>query len=187
MNEYRQGRFWGGLDLREGLLAGLCALLIVVSKLVFRMHLKVPGHSMFFVMFFLLVARGLIDRRFAATVTALLAGLLAVALAAGKGGPLVIINFMLPGLLIDFAAIVCGDPTRNLALCGLVGGVAAFCRFPAVLMVDWLVGMEMDVALPHVLVKSLAGGAFGLAGALLVPSLVRRVRRAGLVPVRNHG
>jgi hypothetical protein len=165
------GTFWGGLDLREGMLAGLCAVLIVVSKLAFRMHLKIPGHSMFFVIFFLLVARGLIDRRFVATATALLAGLLAITLAAGKGGPLMLVKFVLPGLVIDCAVLLCGS----------VGGLAAMCRFPGVLLVDWLVGMELDVALPHVALKSLAGAAFGCAGALFVPGLVRRVRRAGVV------
>lgn len=173
--------FWGGLDLREGMLAGLCAVLIVVSKLAFRMHLKIPGHSMFFVIFFLLVARGLIDRRFVATATALLAGLLAIALAAGKGGPLMLVKFVLPGLVIDCAVLLVGDVTRSVLLCGGVGGLAAMCRFPGVLLVDWLVGMELDVALPHVALKSLAGAAFGCGGALFVPGLVRRVRRAGVV------
>lgn len=178
------GRFWGGLDLQEGVLAGLCAVLIVVSKLIFRLHLKIPGHSMFFVIFFLLVARCLIDRRYAATVTALIAGLLAIALAAGKGGPLMLVKFMLPGLLIDLSAIIVGDPARSMVVCSLIGAVAAFFRFPGVLLVDWLVGMEMDVALPHVFLKSLSGAVFGGLGALMVPSLVRRVRRAGLV--RQH-
>jgi len=42
---------------------------ILVAKAALRLHLKVPGHSMFFTMFFLLIARGCVQHRLAGTFT----------------------------------------------------------------------------------------------------------------------
>ncbi len=173
-------RWWGGLDLREALFAGLCALLVVAGKNLLRLHLKIPGHAMFLTIFFLVLAKGCIRKPWAGTVTALLAGLGAMVLSGGKGGPLVIISFVLPGVVLDLAGLAMGDICRTRWLCALAGALAAAARMPGVYIIDALAGMESDIVFWHVVGKTLAGTAFGFLGALLAAPVVRRLRGTGL-------
>lgn len=180
MTDDRQRWWWGGLDLREALFAGLCALMVVTGKNLLRLHLKIPGHAMFLTMLFLVLAKGCIRKPWAGTVTALLAGLGAMVLSGGKGGPLVIISYVLPGVVLDVMGLATGDVCRSRWLCALAGGLAAAARMPGVFIIDALAGMESDVMLWHVLGKTASGMAFGFAGALLAYPVVRRLRGTGL-------
>ena len=174
-------RWWGGLDLREALFAGLCALMVVAGKNLLRLHLKIPGHAMFLTMLFLILAKGCIRKPWAGSVTALLAGLGAMVLSGGKGGPLVIISYLLPGIMLDLVGLAAGgDVCRSRWICALAGCLAAAARMPGVYIIDALAGMEADVVLWHVVGKTLAGAAFGFAGALLAYPVVRRLRGTGL-------
>ena len=174
-------RWWGGLDLREALFAGLCALMVVAGKNLLRLHLKISGHAMFLTLLFLVLAKGCIRKPWAGAVTALMAGLGAMVLSGGKGGPLVLISFVLPGIVLDVVGLAAGgDICRTRWLCALAGGLAAAARMPGVYIIDALAGMETDVVLWHVIGKTISGMAFGFAGALLAYPVVRRLRGTGL-------
>jgi hypothetical protein len=58
---------WNRFSMREALLLGFCATFIVLTKATLRMKLGISGHSMFFLIFFLLLARGIVPKTGAAT------------------------------------------------------------------------------------------------------------------------
>ena len=92
------------LLLKDSLFLGFCAVFIVFSRATMRLHLGIPGHAMFFTIFFLMTARGCVGHLFASTFTGFLAGIIAMVLGLGKSGPLMLLIFIMPGLVIDLSA-----------------------------------------------------------------------------------
>ncbi len=71
---------WGRFTLREALLLGFCATFIVLTRAALRIHFSLPGHSMFFLIFFLLMARGCVPKIGAPTLVGIIAGLVCMML-----------------------------------------------------------------------------------------------------------
>jgi len=174
--------WWMGFSLQEAIFMGFCALLIVLSKVVLRFHLGIAGHSMFFLAFFMLLCRGCVPRPATATLVGLLAGIGTVMLGLGKGSVFGLLNFLVPGLALDLAAMVV--PALSTAwLPAVLGGViVALGHAPGQYLINRLIGMDSDAALQFVALKTLPAIAFGIMGALLVPKTVRTLRSSGLFP-----
>lgn len=170
------------LPLKESLFLGFCAALLVITKAAFRWHLGISGHAMFFTAFFLLLARSCVPFRGAASITGLLAGIVAAALGMGKGGPLVIGKFLLPALGVDLGALLLPRLGRSYLLCALVGALSGATKFFGTIAVDLLVGMAPSVAWRHSLLEAVAALAFGAAGGLCLPPVLRRLRAYGVLP-----
>jgi len=167
------------ISLQDALFLGFCAVFILTAKAVLRLHLKVPGHSMFFILFFLLLARGCVQHRLAASFCALLAGIMALILGMGKGGPLILIKFMLPGMVVDLMAGILPGMFQSLILCMLTAALAAATRFFSSYLIDILAGMDAGIVLQHALIKSIGNILFGMAGGIPVPAVIRKLRAYG--------
>ena len=74
--------------LRDAIFLGFCAIFIVITRAGLRLHFNIPGHAMFFMCFFLLLAAGCVPKMWAATVTGLVAGIVAVLGGWGREGRL---------------------------------------------------------------------------------------------------
>jgi hypothetical protein len=172
---------WRTFALREAIWLGFCATFIVITRAALRLHLKVPGHAMFFTMFFLLMGRGCVRKAGAATLVGLVSGILSVLLGLGKGGPLILLKFVLPGLIVDAAALLAPRFFASYALCLLVGMTASSSRLLSKLCVDWLIGMEEAVMFRHILITSVMNVIFGGLGSLPVPPLARRLQKSQLI------
>ncbi|SDP30155.1 hypothetical protein [Desulforhopalus singaporensis] len=170
------------LTLKETLFLGFCSVFIISAKAALRLHLKIPGHAMFFTLFFLMIARGSVPNRLAATFTGLFAGIIAVILGMGKGGPLMVIKFVLPGLVVDLMALVLPGLFESVILCVLAGGLAGATRFFSIWLVDFAMGMDPDIVMQHALIKSTGNILFGMAGGVAVPVVIRKLRAYGAIP-----
>jgi hypothetical protein len=169
------------LPLKESLFLGFCAALLVITKAALRWHLGISGHAMLLTAFFLLLARGCVPFRGAASVTGLLAGITAAVLGMGKGGPLVVGKFLLPALAVDFGALVLPWMLESYLLCALVGALAGATKFFGTIAIDLLVGMEPAIAWRHSLFEAGAAMAFGALGGLCVPPVLRRLCAYGVI------
>lgn len=169
------------LSLRNSIFLGFCAVFILVAKAALRLHLKVPGHSMFFTMFFLLIARGCVPHRLAATFTGLIAGVMTMIMGMGKGGPLLLIKYLFPGLAVDLITLLLPGLFESITLCVLTAGIAGSIRFFSTSLVDYLVGMDLDILLQHALIQSAGNILFAMAGAVMVPTVIQKLRAYGAV------
>lgn len=174
-------------SLKDNLFLGFCAVFIISAKAALRLHLKIPGHALFFTMFFLLIARGCVQRRLAATVTGLLAGIIAIILGMGKGGPLILLKFAFPGLVVDLMAFLLPGLFDSVLLCMLTGGLAGATRFFSTMLVDFLAGMDADILLQHALIQSFGNIVFAMAGAVAVPTVIRKLKAYGAVRLQPQG
>lgn len=169
------------MPLRESLFMGFCAVLLLVAKGATRWHLGISGHAMFITVFFLMLARGCVAYRLAATFTGLLAGAGAVALGMGHGGPVLLLNFLLPGAVIDASVRIAPGLFTSYARCALVGAIAGATKFAASAAMDLMVGMDHAILVQHALLESAAALAFGIAGALCIPPVLRRLEAHGVI------
>lgn len=169
------------LSLKNLLFLCFCAVLLVVTKAAFRWHLGISGHAMFFTVFFLFLARACVPLRASAIATGLLAGMASVAFGMGKGGPLILLKFLLPGAVIDLAAFFLPGMPRNFLLCAGVGALAGSTKFFGTAALNLLIGMDSTIVWQHALLQAIGSTLFGAAGGLCLPPVVRRLQAYGII------
>ncbi len=168
--------------LREALLLGFCATFIVLTRAALRLHFSLPGHSMFFLTFFLLMARACVPKIGAATLVGLIAGIVCMLLGMAKLGPLILANFVLPAMIIDVGCTIYGRTVTSAVACLLVGLVASASKGASGIGLDYLMGMETGLIARHVLIATMGSAFFGSLGAILVPPVARRLQANKLIP-----
>jgi hypothetical protein len=169
------------LPLKESLFLGFCAVFIVLARSALKLHLHIAGHAMFLTMFFLLIARGCVRYTFAATITGLLAGALALVLGVGRLGPAILTGFVLPAFIVDLSALILPRMFQSYLQCALVGALAPSVKFVGTYIVDLMVVMDKEIIIKHALVETAGAVLFGLAGSLFVPPVIRKLRAYGVV------
>jgi hypothetical protein len=172
---------WSRFTLREALLLGFCATFIMLTRAGLRLHLHMPGHVMFFTMFFFLLARGCVPKIGAATLVGLITSVASTLFGMGKGGPMVLIKFLLPALVVETAGIIAPAFVTSMLACALVGVLASVLRAASSSGLEWLLGMEEEIILGKAAFTAAMNGFWGGLGALAVPSVVRRLQRSGLI------
>jgi len=174
------------LSLKNLLFLCFCAVMLVVTKAAFRWHLGISGHAMFLTVFFLLLARVCVPMKGAASVTGLIAGMAAMGLGMGKGGPLILLQFLLPAVVIDLSFLALPRMPRSYLLCAATGALAGSTKFIGAAAVDLLVGMDYAIVWQHALLQAFGSTLFGAAGALCMPPVTRRLEAYGILHPENR-
>lgn len=182
------GEAWfAGFTLQQSLLLAFLAIALVAAKLVLRIKLGIPGHSYLLVAPVLVLARSLVPRFGAATLTGALGGLGLMALGLGPGGPLSVLQFGLSGLAVDAVALLWPGFGGSWTAAAVAGVCLAVARAPVQLAAPLMAGMPLDAAALLVGGKTLSTAAFSLVGALLAVPVARRVLRAHLASTPAPG
>jgi hypothetical protein len=168
--------FFNKFALKDAIFLGFCATFIVITRAGLRLHLNIPGHAMFFMCFFLLLAVGCVPKMWAATIVGLVAGIVAVLLGMGQGGPIMLLKFLFPAIIVDCARLIYPDLAANIVACVLVGLTAAASRFLTIVAPDLLAGLDWQIIAGHAVVTTTMGMGFGAIGSAMVPAIVRRLK-----------
>ncbi|WP_282167918.1 MULTISPECIES: core component of ECF transporter [Shewanella] len=174
-----------GFTLQNALFIGFCATLLVAIKSMMRMKLGLTGHSMFLMSLFYLVCYGATNKIGSMTLCGLLAGLLAMILGVGKGGPFILLKFALPAFAMDIALIFIANLFSLRWRCILLAVIGSIAWASKSWIQNLLVGMDPQVALVQFGLSSFKGGLFAIAGALLVPIIINRLDAHDLI-TRNR-
>jgi len=178
---------WNRFSMREALLLGFCATFIVLTKATLRMKLGISGHSMFFMTFFLLLARGIVPKTGAATLVGLLAGAISIALGLAHKGPIIMLNFVFPALVVDTAGIFLPRFATRFLPCLIIGALAAATKGLSDGIVLFITGASTDIVLLKALVEGGWGAFFGMLGSMPVPAIIRKLRTNRLIPDPEEG
>ena len=181
-NDERNRFIWGRFSLREAMLLGFCATFIVITRAALRIHFSLPGHSMFFLTFFLLFARGCVPKLGSSTLVGVIAGIICMLLGMTKMGPLIIANFVLPAMVVDLACFFFPQIPASYVGCLLAGALASLMKALTGVALDFLLGLEAEIIVQHILITSLGSVVFGAGGSLLTPGVIRRLRANRLIP-----
>ncbi len=167
--------------LADGLWLGFCATFMIVTKAIFRLHLHLTGHAMFFTIFFFLLGKGTVKNKMAATLIGLIAGILALLLGMGKDGPLVILKYLIAGFVVDAACFIYPKALESYTGCAIVAAVASTSKALTLVIVELLSGMDSMLILQHAAITSGMNILFGVLGSMMVPPILRRLRSNGLI------
>ena len=175
MHKMRQ-RYFTTFEL---ILLALFSSLVVVSKIVLRLPLRLPGHSGIFWMAILIVARGLVPKPGALSLVGLTSGLLAAFLGLGDQGAIdTFLSYLASGVAVDLMTLFLGG-VDNVVVAGLTGTVGNIAKmFVKLLLAVWLqipAGFVAFGLLYTFITNSVAGVLGGLMGWLIL----RALRRAG--------
>jgi len=170
-------RALANLETRDVLLLALFAAAVLGLRAAMRWHVHVPGHAMAGTAFALVIARGCLPLRSAATLCGALAGVGTAAFGMGKGGPLLIAKLALPGIAIDAGSALLGARARgDLRAGALLGAAAGATGFAPVVAIELLAGVDPSLIAWHAATaagaKALFGAVGGAAGAVVVRELV---------------
>jgi hypothetical protein len=168
--------FFSRFSLKDAIFLGFCATFIVITRAGLRLHLNIPGHAMFFMCFFLLLAVGCVPKMWAATIVGFVAGIVAILLGMGQGGPIMLLKFLFPAIIVDCCRLIYPRLATSFVACAIVGLVAAASRFVTIVVPDLLAGMEWQIIAGHAVVTTAMGMGFGAIGASMVPAIVRRLK-----------
>jgi len=167
------------LTTRELVVLALIAALLVGTKIVLNLPLRVPGHSGIFWMAYLIVGRGLVRKRGAGALLGLVSGLLAVLIVGGREGLLVWVKYFAPGVVMDMGATMSRERLDSPLMGALVGATANAAKLTSSLIVSLLLGIPagyLAIGLGLAAVSHVGFGALGgWLGALILRSL-RRLR-----------
>jgi len=100
---------------------------------------------------------------------------------------ILLLNFVLPGAIIDASARIVPGLFTSYTKCALVGAVAGATKFAGSATMDLLVGMDRAIVVQHALLESLAALLFGIAGGLCIPPVLRRLEARGAIEPSTGG
>lgn len=170
-----------GLNLQDSLFIGFCATLLVALTGMLRLKLGISGHSMFLMCFFYLICYGVIGRFGGMLACGALAGLIAMALGVGKGGPMILLKFILPAVAMDLMALLLPLSLGLRWRCILLAIIGCIAWASKGLLTDLLAGMTIEVAVIQYGLSVLKGSFFGVLAALLVPPVLARLKAHDLI------
>ena len=163
----------------ELILLALFSSLVVVSKIVLHLPLRLPGHSGVFWMAILIVARGLVPKPGALSLVGLTSGLLAAFLGLGDQGAIdTFLSYFVMGAAVDLMALFLGGVDNALVagLAGIVGNVAKMLiKFAMAVLLQIPAGFVAFGLLYSLFTNSIAGLLGGVLGWLIL----RALRQAG--------
>ncbi|QIZ77300.1 core component of ECF transporter [Ferrimonas lipolytica] len=174
------------LKLADALLIGALSLLLLSFKAAVKLKLGLSGHTMFLMVLVFLLARGLVPVRGSIIYCGLLTGILAMLLGIGKGGPLILLKFLLPAVGIELACLLLPFAPwhRVTAIAAGAAGLIAWVIKGATEMA--LAGADIDIILMQMGWKSFGGGIFTVLAALCVPLLLQRLAHHQLIPTERQ-
>lgn len=168
-------------ELQDALFIGFCATLLVVLKSMLRLKLGLSGHSMFLMTFFYLLCYGAVGRVGCITACGLLAGIVAMMLSVGKGGPLILLKFGLPAIAMDLALLMIAGVFKLRWQCVIVALVGCLAWASKGWVENMLAGMTQQIALTKFALNFVQGGVFAVGAALIVPTVLRRLQSHDLL------
>ena len=163
----------------ELILLALFSSLVVVSKIVLHLPVKLPGHSGVFWMAILVVTRGLVRKPGALSLVGLTSGVLAAFMGLGDMGPIyTFFSYLASGIAVDLVAWFLGG-VDNLVAAGLVGIVGNVAKMLVKLAVAALMQIPAGFVAMGLLFSFVTNTAAGALGGVLGWLILRALKRAG--------
>ena len=165
-------------SIRDLTVIALVAVLVLISKTVLRMPIKVPGHAGVLWIAALMVGRSAVRYPIAATLMGLLGGTLVAIFQPSDAGPIfTVLKYVLPGMVLDVLIVPMGGRFDQVMPSMLAGGAAHSTKVlvdVAQSLVAGITGPVLYAGLTFSLVLHIAFGALGgLIAAKIVGLLVR--------------
>jgi ABC-type thiamin/hydroxymethylpyrimidine transport system permease subunit len=155
----------------------LIAALLVGTKIVLNLPLRLPGHSGIFWMAYLVIGRGLVRKPGAGALLGLVSGLLAVLMVGGREGLLVWVKYFAPGMVMDLGAAISRERLDSAVMATLTGALGNAAKLTASLLVSLILGIPAGYLAVGLGLAAVSHVAFGALGGWLGSLVLRTLRR----------
>lgn len=162
-------------EVRELVLLALLAALIVVTKMVLRLPIRVPGHSGVLWMAALVIGRGLVRRPWAGTLLGFVSGVLAVVFVGGSEGPLLWVKYLAPGMVLDLIDVLVPIGLHDRFVGTLAGALANCAKLLSATVVALLMGLNAGFLVIGLGASAILHAFFGALGGWLGSYLLTRL------------
>lgn len=169
-------KFLLGLNLADTLRLTMFGTIIAVTNDVLRVPLHAPGHTSIWWMGILIIGKGLIRKFGSGTVMGIVSGILAVILGLGSEGVLVFFKYFVPGLLLDFLAIIFADKFENPIVGGICGAFTSLSKMFVNIILGVLLKVPMIFLTLGIGVTAVSHVLYGAAGGVLAVLIVKRLK-----------
>lgn len=150
--------------------------IIAILKNILRTPMHLPGHTSIYWMGILVLGKGLIPKFGAGSIMGIVSGILAVILGSGKEGVFVFFKYFVPGLLLDFLAILFLNKLESPWVGAICGALISLSK----LAVSLILGIALDLPMVFLTIglgfSSISHVIFGAAGGAIAAVLIKRLR-----------
>lgn len=168
------------MKLADILRASMFGALDAVTNNILQLPLRMPGHTSIWWMGILLVGKGLVKNFGSGIIMGIVSGILAVIFGLGKEGIFVFFKFFIPGLLIDFLALIFMFRLESIIVGVICGALASLSKLAASIAVGIVINIPLlfltlglgYVAVSHVLYGAIGGAAASIIIKRLKPRLI---------------
>jgi hypothetical protein len=168
-----------GLSLRDSLALCFCAAGIVISTMLLRMPLHIPGHRVFPVALFLLVGRTSVRSGWTGTAIGIFSGLALLSLRGET--PSHVAQYAIAGLIADSMWRAARQLPSMVTLV-IAGALIGASWLPVPLLMNQMLGLGSDQTIWAVAIKNGWAICFGAAGGALAFVIGKRLDAVGLMP-----
>ncbi len=165
---------------REAVLVALVSALVIMSKVVFKMPIHVPGHSGVIWMALYVVGRGLIRKPGAGLMIGIVSGILATAFNPGSMGLLVGVKYLAPGIVLDAVAIASRERLDDPVVGVIAGVLGNLAKLSAGVIVAVLLGLPAGFIVVGLAYSAVTHVVFGAIGGWLGSVVLSRLDRHGI-------
>lgn len=167
-----------GLKAADITVIALVAVLILLGKTVLRFGIQLSGHGGVLWIAALVVGRGVVRRRWAATMMAAVGGLLVAFLSPGTDGFLNVLKYVLPGLTLDLLTPLFGNRLDRVVPATIAGAAAHATKVLVDIIPGLVAGLSTPVILAGIGVNVIPHLAFGALGGMIGAFVLIALHRA---------
>lgn len=163
------------LGLADVLRSSMFGTTIAVTNDITRLPLQLPGHTSIWWMGVLVLGKGLVRKFGSGIIIGIVSGILAVLLGLGKEGIFVFFKYFVPGLLIDFLALIFYNKLESPAIGVICGILTSLSK----MVVNVVLGLVLKLPLVFLTLgmgfTAVSHVIFGAAGGMIASILIRRL------------
>lgn len=169
-------RFIFRLSLADIMRLTMLGTLIAISKDIFRIPLHLPGHTSIYWMGILVLGKGLIPKFGSGMIMGIVSGILAVIMGLGKEGVFVFFKYFVPGLFLDFLAILFLNRFESMGVSAVCGALISLSKMLVNLILGILLKLPMVFLTIGLGLTSLSHVFFGAIGGGIAAFLIKRLK-----------
>ncbi len=167
------------IPIRDLTVITLVAVLVLVSKSVLRMPIKVPGHAGVLWIAALMVGRSAVRYPFSATLMGLLGGTLVALMQPSDAGPVfTVLKYVLPGMVLDVIVVPLGGRFDQVLPAMFAGAAAHATKVVVDVGQSLVAGITGPLLFAGLTVSLVLHIAFGALGGLIAAKIVGLLIRA---------
>jgi hypothetical protein len=182
----RPAYIWS-LNLRDLVFIAIIAALCMLSKLMLRIPIHIPGHSGVLWVALFIVCRGIVNKRGTGILLGIVAGVLATFMHFGGDAAFEWMKWVAAGIALDVLVVVIPGDLRGFFKAALVGVGVHLAKLAGLIAAGLILRVPFAVLFLGLGWTATTHAVFGAIGGLLAAVLLRELRKVPMLDAGARG